>query len=140
MRKLLSIFAITVFAVSVSCSQTTDQEKKSENGPKIEFKITEYDYGTIEQGSDGRCEFIFTNTGTDALILSNVSSTCGCTVPSWPKEPIKAGESSTIVVVYNTSRQGAINKSVNVSSNATANPVVLRIKGTVIAKAVEKNE
>ncbi len=140
MRKLFTIFAFTVFAVSISCSQTTNQEKKNENGPKIEFKKTEHDYGKIMQGDNGQCEFEFTNTGKEALVLNDVHSTCGCTVPSWPKEPIKAGESSKIIVVYNTNRVGPINKSISVASNATDNPIVLKIIGNVTPKPVEKTQ
>jgi hypothetical protein len=140
MRKLFTIFAITIFAVSISCSQTPNQDKNKENGPKIEFFITEYDYGTIVAGDNGTCEFEFKNTGTEPLVLNDVRSTCGCTVPSWPKEPIKAGESSKIIVSYNTNRIGPINKSITVSSNAPSGPVVLRIKGNVEPKPVESAE
>ena len=138
MRKLFTIFAFTVFAASISCSQTPNQEKKNENGPKIEFKTLEHDYGTIVQGSNGQCEFEFTNTGKEALVLNDVHSTCGCTVPSWPKEPIKAGDSAKITVVYNTNRVGPINKSISVASNATENPIVLKIKGNVTPKPAEE--
>ena len=140
MRKLVTIFAITVFAVSNSCSQTNNQVTENENGPKIEFKNTEHDYGTIVQGSDGKCEFEFTNTGKEALVLNDVHSTCGCTIPSWPKEPIKAGESAIITVVYNTNRLGPINKSITVASNATSTPIILKIKGNIIPKPAENEE
>ncbi|MFO7655986.1 MAG: DUF1573 domain-containing protein [Bacteroidales bacterium] len=140
MKKFYIIFAVTLFAASISCSHTTGQAKNDENGPKIEFAIIEFDYGTITQGSDGKCEFEFTNKGNEALVLSNVQSTCGCTVPSWPKEPVKAGEKSKIVVVYNTSRPGPINKSIMVSSNATSNAIVLKIKGNVVPKPEAKEE
>jgi hypothetical protein len=140
MRKLFTIFAITIFVVFTSCSQTPDQDKTSENGPKIDFTFVEYDYGTILVGGNGTSEFNFKNTGTEPLILNDVHSTCGCTVPSWPKEPVKAGETSKIVVVYNTKRVGPINKSISVASNATSTPIVLRIKGNVVPLPVEKTE
>ncbi len=140
MRKFFNIVAITVFAVCISCSQAPGQDKKSENGPKIEFAYTEYDYGTITQGGDGTSEFEFKNTGNEPLILSDVKSTCGCTVPSWPREPVKSGESAKIIVSYRTTRVGPINKSITVSSNAASGPVVLRIKGNVEPKPAVKEE
>jgi len=140
MRKFFIIVSITAFIVSISCSQAPGQDKSSENGPKIEFTYTEYDYGTIFQGGDGTSEFIFKNTGNEPLILSDVKSTCGCTVPSWPREPVKSGESAKIIVSYRTTRVGPINKSISVSSNAASGPVVLRIKGNVAPKPAEKEE
>jgi hypothetical protein len=139
MKKLLTLFTVMVFAVSISCSQTTNQENKNNKAPKIEFEFTVYDYGTVQQGGNGTCEFAFTNKGKEALLLTNVKSTCGCTVPSWPKEPVKKGGVSKIVVKYNTNRLGPINKSVTVTSNASNSPVILKIKGKVIPKA-EKTE
>ena len=139
MRKLVTIFTVMVFAVSISCSQTTSQEGKSNKAPKIEFEYIEYDYGTIQQGANGTCEFEFTNKGKEALLLTNVKSSCGCTVPSWPKEPVKKGDKSKIIVKYNTNRLGPINKTITVTSNADNSPIILKIKGKVIPKA-EKTE
>ncbi|HJX72439.1 MAG TPA: DUF1573 domain-containing protein [Bacteroidales bacterium] len=140
MRKFFAIFVIFVFAISVSCSQTAGKDQTGENGPKIEFTYTEYDYGTITEGADGTSEFVFKNTGNEPLILSNVQSTCGCTVPSWPKEPVKPGETAKIIVSYRTNRVGPINKSITVISNADSGPIVLRIKGNIVPKPVENTE
>lgn len=102
------------------------------NAAVITFDKVIHDYGTIKQGSDGKCEFKFTNTGKEPLILSRPRSNCGCTVPTWPREPILPGKSEVISVVYDTKRMGPIHKSVTVFSNAKNNAVVLQIKGTVI--------
>lgn len=98
----------------------------------INFESTVHDYGTIEQGSDGTYEFKFTNGGKTPLILSNVRSSCGCTVPSWTKEPVAPGKDGTIKVVYNTHNIGNFSKSVTVSSNAKNADVMLQIKGNVV--------
>jgi hypothetical protein len=82
-------------------------------------------------GGDGTCEFIFKNTGKDPLVLKNVRSSCGCTIPQWPKEPIKKGEQGKIKVRYNTRITGTFSKSISVYSNAGNMPVVLVIKGKV---------
>jgi hypothetical protein len=100
----------------------------------INFASTVHDYGTIEQGSDGTYEFKFTNQGKTPLILSNVRSSCGCTVPSWTKEPVAPGKEGAIKVVYNTNNVGNFNKSITVTSNAKNAQVVLQIKGNVTAK------
>jgi hypothetical protein len=100
----------------------------------IKFVSTVHDYGTIEQGSDGSCNFVFTSTGQTPLVLSNVRASCGCTVPTWPREPILPGKEGSIKVVYNTNLVGSFNKSISVSSNAKNKEVILNIKGTVTPK------
>jgi hypothetical protein len=96
-----------------------------------------HDYGTIKQGENGECEFKFTNTGKEPLVITNCQGSCGCTVPQCPKEPILPGKSSVIKVKYDTQRVGGIYKTVTVTSNAKSGNVVLTIKGTVEAKPVE---
>ena len=97
----------------------------------IIFVNTTNDYGTIEQGSPGKCEFKFTNTMKTPLVLSNVRASCGCTTPEWPKAPIAPGKTGVIKVVYNTKITGTFAKTITVNSNAKNATVVLRIKGTV---------
>ncbi|MDR1739662.1 MAG: DUF1573 domain-containing protein [Bacteroidales bacterium] len=103
-------------------------------GPEIKFEKIEHNYGTIQKGANGDCEFEFVNTGTEPLILSNVQASCGCTTPSWPREPIAPGQKGIIKVHYDTNRIGGINKSITVSSNSVKSErIVLRITGTVNA-------
>ncbi|MFL5753110.1 MAG: DUF1573 domain-containing protein [Bacteroidia bacterium] len=104
----------------------------------IKFEKLRHDYGTIKQGADGNCEFKFTNTGKEPLILGNCQGSCGCTVPNCPKEPILPGKSGVIKVHYDTKRVGPINKSVTVQSNAKSGTVTLTIAGTVEAAPVEE--
>ena len=108
------------------------------NAPEISFAKTVHDYGTIVQGSDGTCEFKFTNTGKEPLILQKPQSSCWCTVPTWPQEPILPGKSDVIKVTYATHNVGPINKTVTVTSNAKTARVVLSIKGNVVAKPADK--
>jgi hypothetical protein len=100
----------------------------------IIFVKTLHDYGTIEQGGNGICEFKFTNKGKVPLILSNVQTSCGCTVPEWPKEPVLPGKTGVIKVKYDTNKLGAISRTITVISNAKNSVVTLTIKGNVIAK------
>jgi len=130
MKKVVFIF-ISVILISVS---TFSQNK----GPAIKFDYTEYDYGTIYQGGDGSCDFKFKNTGDEPLVLSSVRSSCGCTVPSWPKDPILPGHSASIKVTYDTKRIGTISKQIIVISNAVSEPsLTLAIKGNVLQKPNE---
>lgn len=99
---------------------------------KIEFEEKVIDYGTIEKGSDGVRVFKFTNTGDAPLIISKVSSSCGCTVPKKPKEPILPGKTGEIEVKYDTNRVNPIRKTITVISNAETPTVALKIKGLVV--------
>jgi uncharacterized protein DUF1573 len=139
MKKLVFIFFLTAFGITSMQAQTKkDVPENNPNAPKIEFEKTTHDYGTVEMGGDGTCKFEFTNNGKEPLILSRPRSSCGCTVPTWPKKPILPGKSDEISVTYNTKKVGVINKSVTIYSNASNNPIILRIKGKVV-KAPAQN-
>ncbi|MCX7696762.1 MAG: DUF1573 domain-containing protein [Bacteroidales bacterium] len=99
--------------------------------PIITFEKTTHDFGKIKKGSKVSCEFVFINTGKAPLFLSEPRSTCGCTVPSYPKEPIMPGQKNKIVVTYDAEEKGVFTKYVTVFSNAENSPVVLVIKGVV---------
>lgn len=135
MKKAVLLLATLVFAVMGLSAQTADQPNAAQNNPnapEISFEKTVHDYGTVPYKGDGKCEFKFTNTGKEPLILTNVRSSCGCTVPKWPREPILPGQSEVIHVEYKTNRIGRINKTITVHSNAKTESVVLRIKGQVV--------
>ena len=135
MKKLVFLIGVLVMMAGVAMAQ---EEKVSENGPEIEFEKLVHDYGDVQYNGNGECEFRFTNTGNEPLILQKPKSSCGCTVPTWPKEPILPGESDVIKVTYKTTKVGPINKSITVTSNAKTNAtVVLRIKGTVLPQPTE---
>ncbi len=101
---------------------------------KISFKQETIDYGKIAKGSDGVRAFEFTNTGDKPLIISDVKSSCGCTVPKKPDGPVAPGASSVIQVKYDTNRVGPIRKTVTVYSNADEPIKALKIKGEVLAE------
>lgn len=127
---LLSFFVSMAFA-TINAQTTTPKEQPAD-GPKITFSEQEHNYGNIQKGGDGNCEFVFTNEGNEPLILSNVKASCGCTTPSWTKEPIMPGKNGSIKVRYNTNNIGSFNKTITVTSNAVNSPrIVLKIKGKV---------
>jgi len=130
----LAIFAITTVGIAQNATEAVKATTtvSNENGAKIEFESETIDYGTIENNSDGNREFKFTNTGNTPLVISNAKGSCGCTVPTWPKEAIAPGESSVIKVRYATNRTGSFSKSITLTSNAVNAPTkVVKIKGTV---------
>ena len=110
----------------------------AQNGPKIEFKSKDntLDYGTVTKKKDsGVRSFEFINTGDAPLIITNVLSTCGCTVPTKPEAPIMPGKTGKIDIKYNMA-PGPIRKTITVESNAVnveGGRVALKIKGEVVA-------
>ncbi|WP_055443712.1 DUF1573 domain-containing protein [Lacinutrix himadriensis] len=138
---LLSFAMLAMTTVGMAQNTTKASEAKTvanEDGAKIEFESETIDYGTIENSSDGNREFTFTNTGTTPLVITNAKGSCGCTVPTWPKEAIAPGESSVIGVRYATDRTGSFSKSITLTSNAVNAPKkVIHIKGKVNPKPAE---
>lgn len=127
-------FALSLGLLFLGAVAFTSNVNAQVAGAEVTFDKEVHDYGTVKQGGNGECEFKFTNTGTEPLIISDAKGSCGCTVPEWPKTPIKPGETASIKVKYDTKRVGPINKTVTVTSNATTEPTkTLRIKGTVEA-------
>lgn len=107
----------------------------------LSFEKTTHDFGKINE-SDGRVTTVFTfkNEGMIPLVLTNVKASCGCTSPNWTKEPVEPGQTGNITVTYNPSgRPGRFQKSITITSNASAEPVRIYIKGEVIPKPAAAN-
>ncbi len=144
MKKLTLSLALMLGFIAYSYAQdaakttTVSATPPNPNQADIKFEKTTHDYGTVKQGADGGCEFIFTNTGKEPLIITNCQGSCGCTVPSCPKEPILPGKTGVIKVHYDTKRVGPIAKTVSVQSNAKSGPQTIQIKGTVEAAPQEE--
>ena len=136
MKKIVFSFVFLMFTAFIVNAQDAApaEQPVNPNAPEISFDKTVHDYGSIIQGADGTCEFKFTNIGKEPLILSRPQSSCGCTVPTWPQEPVLPGKSDVIKVTYNTNNIGPINKTITVNSNGKTSMVRLSIKGTVVAK------
>ena len=138
MKKFLATFSMVALLVAFASAQaTTAEPTKSVSSPVMTFEKTEIDYGTIAQGADPLRKFKFKNTGTDALVIKNARGSCGCTVPSYKKEPIMPGETSEIEVRYDTQRVGPFTKTVTIETNEGDQPRVLTIRGTVNEKPAE---
>ncbi|WP_445385564.1 DUF1573 domain-containing protein [Robiginitalea sp. IMCC44478] len=122
MKKIVVLLFVGLLSWSVSAQEKT---------AKIEFKTETVDYGEIAKGSDGVRVFEFTNTGNMPLIITKVSSSCGCTIPKKPEAPIQPGQTGEIQVKYDTNRPGPIRKAITVISNADTPTKILKIKGMV---------
>ena len=143
------LLAIAVFfSFSVLVAQSNNSETKEnetevveevtpKEGPQATFKSKEIDYGKIEQNADPYRIFTFENTGTEPLLITDAKGSCGCTVPTYPKEPIGPGESGEIKVRYATNRIGAFRKTVTLTTNSIEQKITLTIKGEVKAKPAE---
>ena len=113
MKKIALLFSFFVLALA-------SQVQAQESAPVITFKENSKDFGDITQGQQVAHTFVLTNTGKQPLIISNVAATCGCTVPSWPKEPVAPGKSAEIKVSFNsTGKVGKQNSVVRIYSNAS---------------------
>jgi hypothetical protein len=131
MKKIFSTFfllgLICFFANAQDATKPTNTD-----GPQMEFEMSEYDFGDLDEGPKAKVAFKFTNKGTKPLVLSDVKASCGCTTPSWPKEPIMPGKSETITAEYNTQgRPGPFNKAITITANTEPATKMIFIKGTV---------
>ncbi|MEN9448555.1 MAG: hypothetical protein RJA25_1845 [Bacteroidota bacterium] len=108
---------------------------------KIQFTKTEHDFGSLPQGKPVTWEFEFTNLGKEPLVLENVSASCGCTTPSWTKEPIMSQKKGSVKAQYNMARDGAFRKSITVTTK-DGETVVLYISGNAVEQeqGVNKSE
>jgi hypothetical protein len=147
MKKIILLAMLSVLGVTTSNAQETTKKIKATSakaalidGAGMVFVSETIDYGTIAHNADGKREFVFTNNGNKPLIIANTQGSCGCTVPSSPKEPIAPGAKGIISVKYATDRIGAFTKTVTVTSNAVGQATkVLTIKGTVLRDEVTKS-
>jgi hypothetical protein len=139
MKKLFMMlcFAGTVAAATAQTTAAPAQNTTAApdpNAPEFKWDQTTIDYGTVTKNdeSNAKREFKFTNTGKSPLIISECHGSCGCTVPTCPKDPILPGAKGSIQVHYAVDRVGPFTKTVTVSSNAKNSNETLKIQGTVI--------
>ena len=133
MKRTLSLLVVLALAFGFFNSAPADINLFDAKVAMIEFDTEIINYGTIEQHSDGTKIFAFTNTGDAPLIINEVKTSCGCTVPRYSKAPILPGESGELEIKYNTKKLGAFTKTITVKSNAEGGNKILKIKGTVVA-------
>lgn len=149
MKRITTLFSL-VFAmalVGVSCKDkasnkivadnvenATSRDEAQKLVPVMTFEKAEHDFGTIEQGTPQETIFKFTNTGNAPLIITDAKSSCGCTVPDPPKEPVAPGETGELLVKFNGSGQNQVTKTITVTANTAKGSEILRIKAFVNPK------
>lgn len=148
MKNVILSLSLVAMLGMVSCKENASSKINSSNVavaaerdeaakqlPVMTFDKAEHDFGTIEQGTAQETTFTFTNTGNAPLIITNATSSCGCTVPSYPKNtPIAPGESGQITVNFNGSGLNQVTKTVTITANTEAASEILRIKAFVSPK------
>ncbi|MGI6073353.1 MAG: DUF1573 domain-containing protein [Fermentimonas sp.] len=126
MKRISLVFLLSVFAIGLALAQQ----------PQMKFVKNEHDFGTIKEEIGAvTTKFEFTNTGDSPLIIQRVSASCGCTTPSYTREPILPGKKGAISAKYSTVRRpGTFNKTIRVYTNVPDTVYVLTIKGNVTPK------
>lgn len=141
-KKTAATATTTVMAATPVATQAKPAEQvsapaaaaKTTSKAGMKFETDVMDYGTIKQNSERVRKFFFTNTGKEPLVIQSAQGSCGCTVPTYPKEPIMPGQRASIDVNYDTNRVGPFTKTVTLTTNADGQETkVLTIKGTVEA-------
>ncbi|MCK9202885.1 MAG: DUF1573 domain-containing protein [Bacteroidales bacterium] len=156
-RILFILFSLSLVFFFGNCDRNNNSKKSSlptdivnnpntANGkvdqsdlPFIQFEETEHDFGRILEGETVSFSFKFTNKGKSDLVIADVSTSCGCTVPSFPKTPVRPGEENIIKVAFNsTGKRGYQSKNIVVVANTQPNTTLLRIKAQVVTPGSEK--
>jgi len=151
---LLPFILISTFSCSQSIFSLNEEDSKNDkildnsktikpNGPVISFNVTNYEAGIVQQDSNLSYNYWLTNIGDEPLLISNVRTSCNCTVASFPKTPILPNRRDTVVLSLDTKHLGSYKKVAAVYSNAKNNydnsinksRVILNISWTVVDKA-----
>ena len=138
MKKILLALALigTFAGVQAQDTKVSPDQLDNKNAPELKLEVEEYNFGTIKQGENVTYDFKFVNAGKEPLIITAANGTCGCTVPSYPKEPIAKNGKGVIHVEFNsTGKMGMQDKTVTLTSNSKGGPKILHLKGNVEAPA-----
>ena len=151
MKRTILMFAAVGAMLFTGCKDNASDKVKAENVeaagerdskevvyPEITFEESEFDFGNIVKGTNVEHVFKFTNTGQAPLVITNASSSCGCTVPTYPKnQTIAPGDSGEMLVKFNGAGNGQVTKTVTVSANTEAGKEQIKIKAFVEADETE---
>ena len=140
MKKLFLLSFIFAAFSMVAVAQSTEPKTPTKTeeatpktgGPIMSLESNTVDYGTMKQHGEPLRKVTFTNTGTEPLVIKNARGSCGCTVPTWPKEPILPGASADIEIRYATNRLGKINKTVKITTNEGGDAHVIKVIGNIL--------
>ncbi|PKQ70483.1 DUF1573 domain-containing protein [Raineya orbicola] len=124
---------LSIMLLCISFGYAQPSSTPTESQPQIAFEKTVHDFGEIPQGTPVTTTFTFTNKGKTPITISNVQASCGCTTPSYTREPIAPKKKGEVTATYNAAAVGEFNKTVAVFTN-TGTPITLTLKGKVVAK------
>ncbi len=126
-------FIVTFIIISVSCNTKLENNKNLSNGnlSSLLFIKELHDFGEIPANKNATAIFNFSNSGERPLVISEVKTSCGCTVPEYPKDIIKSGKSGQIKVIYDAKYPGRFKKTITLFYNGKDSPKTLTIKGEV---------
>ena len=130
MKKLIILCGVVFLFAAVSAF-------KVDVPAEFKFVKETHDFGKIAQGKPVSVEFKFTNIGDEPLIITNIESVCGCTVPKYTNTPVLKGKTGTITVTYNAAALAPFSKGLTIKSNAKTPVKVIYIKGEVVEAAAE---
>lgn len=138
---VLSVFAFTSCKEKAADKVSEDNvaaaaERDAESGkfPIMTFAETEFDFGTIDQGTNVEHKFSFTNNGDAPLVIVDAKSSCGCTVPEFTKDPVAPGATGEMLVKFNGSGKNQVSKTVTITANTKAGKETIKIKAFVNPK------
>lgn len=135
-QRCSNYITILLLLIFLGCSKKNNKEYEKLIS-EVKFPEVEHDFGILEEGKEAKYAFEFLNIGSNPLIIKEVRTSCGCTVPSYNTKPIKPGEKGKIIVKYDTKRIGKFYKTIIVFLNAKNSPITLIIKGEVIPSQKE---
>lgn len=141
MKKITLLFSALIYTGFLLAQEPTltPASNPETGGPVMTLDSDVVDYGNIAFGADPLRKITFKNTGTEPLVISNAKGSCGCTVPTWPREPILPGEVGEIEVRYDTKRPGAINKTIKITTNEVVNSHTVRVIGNIAAETPQED-
>jgi hypothetical protein len=125
--KTTCILALFLGVVGFACSNGNINQSRAQ----INFQETLHDFGTVDLNTEVSHDFAFTNPGKEILLIQNIKTSCGCTVPEWPTKPIKNGDKGNIHIMFDADFPGTFRKTITVYYNGENSPDTLFIKGEV---------
>ena len=138
--KKISLLSLLLFLSLFAVAQEEVETEEPKEGPILSFTEVAFDFGDIHQGDKVQHTFTFENTGTEALVITNVQTTCGCTAPSWPRDPVVPGQKSEIVINFNSAgKMGKQNKVITILSNSVEPRETIKITTNVLPKKTDGN-
>lgn len=136
-KKTFCLLVIASLTLTFSCKKNDSKdgtEATNSDGKfaKMDFVETEHDFGTIKQGDKVATDFVFTNNGEADLLITEAKGSCGCTIPDYPKTPVKPGDKGTIKVSFNsTGKSGQQHKTVTIRANTKTGSETLNITASI---------